>query len=286
MTPNEFGRLTAVALRHPDAAFGDAGRIAAQWRDLAWHSAPDLAAARAEYAAFEALLREAGTKIVHLPDGDGLTLDSLYVRDALIVTPAGLVLAAMGKPARAGEPAANAATLEKAGYPVVGTIEPPGRIEGGDLVWLDQATLVAGHTYRTNPEGIAQLATLVGPDVTVHTVQMPHHKGAADVFHLMSVLSPIDRDLALVYPPLAPVALMELLAERGITTVAVPDEEFASMGCNVLAIAPRRCIMVEGNPETRRRLEAAGATVQEIEGSEICRKGDGGPTCLTRPLSR
>jgi N-dimethylarginine dimethylaminohydrolase len=286
MTPNEFGRLTAVALRHPDAAFGDAGRIAAQWRDLAWHSAPDLAAARAEYAAFEALLREAGTKIVHLPDGDGLTLDSLYVRDALIVTPAGLVLAAMGKPARAGEPAANAATLEKAGYPVVGAIEPPGRIEGGDLVWLDQATLVAGHTYRTNPEGIAQLATLVGPDVTVHTVQMPHHKGAADVFHLMSVLSPIDRDLALVYPPLAPVALMELLAERGITTVAVPDEEFASMGCNVLAIAPRRCIMVEGNPETRRRLEAAGATVQEIEGSEICRKGDGGPTCLTRPLSR
>ena len=286
MTPNEFGRLTAVALRHPDAAFGDAGRIAAQWRDLAWHSAPDLAAARAEYAAFEGLLREGGAEIVHLPDGDGITLDSLYVRDALIVTPAGLVLAAMGKPARAGEPAANAAALEKAGYPVVGAIEPPGRVEGGDLVWLDAATLVAGHTYRTNPEGIAQLATLVGPDVTVHTVQMPHHKGAADVFHLMSVLSPIDRDLALVYPPLAPVALMELLAERGITTVAVPDEEFESMGCNVLAISPRRCIMVEGNPQTRRRLEAAGATVHEIGGTEICRKGDGGPTCLTRPLSR
>ena len=286
MTPNEFGRLTAVALRRPDAAFGDAGRIAAQWRDLAWHSAPDLSAARAEYAAFEALLREGGAEIVRLPDGDGLTLDSLYVRDALIVTPAGLVLAAMGKPARVGEPAANAAALEKAGYPVVGAIEPPGRVEGGDLVWLDAATLVAGHTYRTNPEGIAQLATLVGPDVTVHTVQMPHHKGAADVFHLMSVLSPIDRDLALVYPPLAPVALMELLAERGITTVAVPDEEFESMGCNVLAISPRRCIMVEGNPQTRRRLEAAGATVHEIGATEICRKGDGGPTCLTRPLSR
>jgi N-dimethylarginine dimethylaminohydrolase len=286
MTPNEFGRLTAVALRHPDAAFGDAGRIAAQWRDLAWHSAPVLAAARTEYAAFEALLREAGAEIVHLPDGDGLTLDSLYVRDALITTPAGLVLAAMGKPARAGEPAANAAALEEAGYPVIGAIEAPGKVEGGDLVWLDAATLVAGHTYRTNPTGIAQLATLVGPDVTVHTVQMPHHKGAADVFHLMSVLSPIDRDLALVYPPLAPVALMELLAERGITTVAVPDEEFESMGCNVLAISPRRCIMVEGNPQTRRRLEAAGATVHEIGATEICRKGDGGPTCLTRPLSR
>jgi N-dimethylarginine dimethylaminohydrolase len=286
MTPNEFGRLTAVALRRPDAAFGDPGRIAAQWRDLAWHSAPDLATARAEYAAFEALLREAGAEIVHLPNGDGLTLDSLYVRDALIVTPAGLVLAAMGKPARAGEPAANAAALEKAGYPVIGAIEPPGKVEGGDLVWLDAATLVAGHTYRTNPAGIAQLATLVGPDVTVHTVQMPHHKGSADVFHLMSVLSPIDHDLALVYPPLAPVALMERLAERDIAVVAVPDEEFESMGCNVLAIAPRRCIMVEGNPQTRRRLEAAGATVHEIGATEICRKGDGGPTCLTRPLSR
>jgi N-dimethylarginine dimethylaminohydrolase len=286
MTPNEFGRLTAVALRHPDAAFGDAGRIAAQWRDLAWHSVPDLAAARAEYAAFEALLREAGAEIVHLSNGDGLTLDSLYVRDALIVTPAGLVLAAMGKPARAGEPAANAAALEKAGYPVIGAIEPPGRVEGGDLVWLDGATLVAGHTYRTNPAGIAQLAALVGPGVTVHTVHMPHHKGPADVFHLMSVLSPIDRDLALVYPPLAPVALMDLLADRGIAMVSVPDEEFASMGCNVLATAPRRCIMIAGNPEARRRLEAAGATVHEIEGSEICRKGEGGPTCLTRPLAR
>jgi N-dimethylarginine dimethylaminohydrolase len=115
---------------------------------------------------------------------------------------------------------------------------------------------------------------------------MPHYKGPGDVFHLMSVLSPIDKDLALVYPPLAPVALMELLAERGITTVAVPDEEFESMGCNVLAISPRRCIMVEGNPQTRRRLEAAGATVHEIGATEICRKGDGGPTCLTRPLSR
>lgn len=286
MTPNEFGSLKAVALRTPDTAFGDPARIAAEWPDLGWHSAPDLAAAKAEYAAFEALLREAGAEIIHLPAAVGLTLDSLYVRDALIATPHGLVLAAMGKPARTGEPAANAAALEMAGYKVAGAIEPPGRVEGGDLVWLDNTTLVAGHTYRTNPEGIGQLAALLGPQVTVQTVQMPHYKGPGDVFHLMSVVSPIDADLALVYPPLAPVALMELLAERGIATVAVPDEEFDSMGCNVLATAPRRCIMVDGNPETRRRLEAAGTTVHAIEAAEICRKGEGGPTCLTRPLSR
>ncbi|MGI9414493.1 MAG: arginine deiminase family protein, partial [Hyphomicrobiales bacterium] len=138
----------------------------------------------------------------------------------------------------------------------------------------------------TNPDGIAQLQALLGPEVNVCGFQMPHYKGPGDVFHLMSVLSPIDRDLALVYRPLAPVALLEFLEHRGIAFVDVPDEEFESMGCNVLAVAPRHCIMVERNPETARRLERAGARVQMIAADEICRKGEGGPTCLTRPVER
>lgn len=283
---NEVGTLTLVALRRPEAAFVDAGRIDSEWRPLGYHSPPDFEGAIEEFNQFEAYLRESGAEIIHLPDAESLTLDSLYVRDALIVTPHGIVLAHMGKPARQGEPAINADFLEQNGLTVAGRIQAPGMVEGGDLVWIDDKTLLAGHTYRTNPEGIAQLQRILGDGITVHSFQMPHYKGREDVFHLMSVLSPIDTDLALVYPPLTPVALMEFLESRGISFVVVPDEEFESMGCNVLATGPRRCVMVSGNPETQKRLEAAGADVHVIEAAEICRKGEGGPTCLTRPLSR
>jgi N-dimethylarginine dimethylaminohydrolase len=104
--------------------------------------------------------------------------------------------------------------------------------------------------------------------------------------HLMSLVSPVDRDLAVVYPRLAPVRLLELLAERGIATVEVPDEEFETMGANLLAVGPRRAIALEGNDGTRRRLERAGVDVAVYRGDEISRKGDGGPTCLTRPILR
>ncbi len=283
---NEVGTLTLVALRRPEAAFVDARRIDSEWQPLGYHAAPDFEGAIEEFDQFEAYLKESGAEIIHLPDAESLTLDSLYVRDALIVTPHGIVLANMGKPARQGEPAINAEFLEGRGLTVAGRIDAPGMVEGGDLVWIDDRTLLAGHTYRTNPEGIAQLQRILGDGITVHSFQMPHYKGRDDVFHLMSVLSPIDTDLALVYPPLAPVALMEFLEARGMSFVVVPDEEFESMGCNVLATGPRRCVMVAGNPETQRRLEAAGADVHVIEAAEICRKGEGGPTCLTRPLSR
>jgi N-dimethylarginine dimethylaminohydrolase len=192
----------------------------------------------------------------------------------------------MGKVERRGEPAVAGAALGRLGLPLAGAIEGEGRLEGGDLVWFDERTLAVGHTYRTNDEGIRQLRALVGPAVEVVVAEMPHYRGPADVFHLMSVLSPIDRDLALVYSPLMPIRLRDWLLARGINLVDVPDAEFESMGCNVLAIAPRRCVMLRGNPRTAAALRAAGAEVIEIEGREISEKGQGGPTCLTRPLLR
>ncbi len=173
-----------------------------------------------------------------------------------------------------------------AGIGVLGTILSPGRIEGGDVAWIDERTLAVGRGYRTNDEGIRQLCALVGPDVDVLVVPLPHWRGPGDVFHLMSILSPVDRDLAVVYSPLMPVPFRESLLERGFSFVEVPDEEFDTMGTNVLAIAPRRCVMVRGNPTTKRRLEDAGAEVTEYDGTEISLKGGGGPTCLTRPLLR
>ena len=289
MTPagmNEYGALRRVALRRVEDAFRDPATIDSQWRALNYLAPPDFDRAVAQYRAFEALLREAGAEVEYLPPADVLGLDAIYVRDAATVSPAGVVLCAMGKPARDAEPGVAGEHFRSLGVPVAGAIEAPGRVEGGDLTWLDERTLVAGQGYRTNAEGIAQLRALVGPAVHVEVVPLPHWKGEADVFHLMSILSPLDADLALVYSPLMPVPFRQWLLARGMELVEVPDQEFDSMGCNVLALGPRRALMLAGNPVTRARLAAAGVDVLEYDGSEISAKGCGGPTCLTRPLER
>jgi N-dimethylarginine dimethylaminohydrolase len=280
---NEFGKLAEVALRRPAIAFASDEKIDRQWRELNYHDRPDLAKAAREHADFEALLKSAGAKIIDLGEGSGLTLDSLYVRDALIVTPKGLVKCHMGKPARRKEPAVNAGFIA---MDVIGEISPPGKIEGGDLVWLDDETLLAGIGYRTNLAGTEQLQRLLGPGVTVHNFDLPHYQGRSDVFHLMSVLSPVDRDLAVVHLPLMPVRLVEFLEARGMGFVDVPEGEFPSMACNVLALGPRHAVMIEGNELTEKSLRAQGCKVDVIRANEISRKGEGGPTCLTRPLRR
>jgi N-dimethylarginine dimethylaminohydrolase len=192
----------------------------------------------------------------------------------------------MGKPQRAAEPDAQDQALRTLGIHTAGRIAAPGRLEGGDLIWIDEVTLAVGRGYRTNAEGIRQLRALVGEGIEVVEVPLPHWRGAGDVMHLMSLISPVDRDLAVVYSPLLPVPFREWLQERGVRFVETPHEEFDTMGTNVLALGPRRCLMLAGNPLTRRALERAGCEVLEYEGFEISMKGAGGPTCLTRPLVR
>lgn len=283
---NNWGPLKTVAVRRPAQAFVSDAKIDAEWRDLNFHSRPDLANALHEFEQVEKLLHDTGAKVIHLPDAEGLTLDALYTHDALVITPRGLVRPRMGKPQRRMEAAVNGAALEKFGFPIAGDITGEGKLEGGDLVWLDRNTVVAGVGYRTNVEGCRQLQALCGSDVEVLWFDMPHYKGPTDVFHLMSVLSPLDHDLAVVYLPLMPVRLAELLQARGISFVHVPDQEFDTMGCNVLALGPRHAMSVAGNPETVKRMQAAGVRVEVINGTDICRKGEGGPTCMTRPLVR
>jgi N-dimethylarginine dimethylaminohydrolase len=285
--PSETGRITDVLVKHTSAAFADPTALAAEWRQLNFTAAPDRAAALVEYQAFLDLLTDAGVRISCLPHDPSVTIDSLYVRDASIVSPAGMILASMGKPARRSEPVAQARAFAELGIPVVGAIEPPGQLEGGDLVWLDPRTVAVGLGYRTNAEGIRQLERLLAPFIDeCIVVPLPHWRGSGDVFHLMSILSPVDQDLAVVYSPLMPVVFRNLLLGRGYRLVEVPDREFESMGANVLALAPRRCVMLDGNPQTRADLEAAGAEVLVYRGDEISVKGGGGPTCLTRPIRR
>ena len=283
---NNWGSMKKVAIRTPAAAFVSDAKIDREWRDLNWHSRPDLANSHKEFAKVEELLKATGAEIIHLPAADGLTLDSIYTHDALVITPRGLVLPRMGKPQRRKEAEVNGAHLQSLGIPVAGEITGEGKVEGGDLVWLDRRTLLAGVGYRTNREGVRQLQMLAGSDVEVLWFDMPHYKGPSDVFHLMSVLSPVDQDLAVVYLPLMSVRLVELLEARGIRFIPVPESEFDSMGCNVLALGPRHAMMAAGNPETERRIKAAGVKLEVIQGTEICRKGEGGPTCMTRPLVR
>jgi len=283
---SEYGAIRRVALRRPDEAFLDQERLDREWRGLNYTAVPDFVGARREHAGLVAALSAIGAEIDYLPRHAHLTIDSIYVRDAAIVSPKGVILCSMGKPARRGEPAVAAAAFANLGLPIAGEITGDGRLEGGDLIWIDDRTLAVGHTYRTNEAGIEQLRALVGPEVEIVVADLPHYRGPVDVFHLMSVISPIDRDLALVYSPLMPIRFRNWLIERGIELVEVPEREFDSMGCNVLAIAPRHCVMLSGNPGTKAALEAAGAQIVEIDGREISEKGQGGPTCLTRPLLR
>jgi N-dimethylarginine dimethylaminohydrolase len=284
---SEVGTLTRLVVKHARDAFRDQETIAAEWRTLNFTAAPDFARAIDEYERFLELLRQSGTAVDSLPPAPAVGLDSIYVRDASVASTRGVILCSMGKAQRVGEPASQGAALRAAGVPILGSIEPPGRLEGGDVVWLDERTLAVGRGYRTNDHGIEQLRAILGGDLDeLIAVPLPHWRGASDVFHLMSIISPVDHDLAVVYSPLMPVPFRERLLDRGVTLVEVPDGEFESMGANVLAIAPRRCVMVSGNPITRARLEAAGAEVFEYEGREISLKGGGGPTCLTRPLER
>lgn len=283
---NEVGRLRRVLMRRPRDAFVNQHSASEQWRSLGYLGEPDFENAVREHAALAALLEECGARVDYLPGGDELTMDSIYTRDAAVTLAGGLALCAMGKKARDPEPQSMGVAAASLDVEIIGSIAGSGRLEGGDVVWLDATTVIVGRGYRTNDEGIAQLERLLGEQVELVVVPLPHWRGDGDVFHLMSMLSPVDGHLALVYSPLLPVPFRQWLLRRDIRLVEVPDEEFESMGCNVLAVAPGRCIALAGNPKTRAALEHEGVEVLEYDGLDISRKGGGGPTCLTRPLSR
>jgi dimethylargininase len=256
----------------------------AGWRGSGWRAEPDPTAAAAEHEAFCLLLEEAGAEVVVSRHDPG-NPDALYPYDPILVGVEGAVLLRPGKVGRRGEPGALVPSLESAGVPVAAVLEDPAFAEGGDTLWLDERTLLVGIGYRTNEASVGALKAAF-PGVDLLPFDLPHWNGEGEVLHLLSFISPLDRDLAVVYPRLAPVRLLRLLAERGIRVVEVPDGEFESQGSNVLALGPRRALALDGNPETRRRMVQAGVDVAVYRGDEISRKGDGGPTCLTRPLLR
>ena len=284
---SEYLKLKEVYIKPVENAFVSEKNIDSWWEKLNFLSKPNLEEAIVEYKNFEAALINSGSDISRFPMHSLVNMDSVYCRDASIATDFGMIICNMGKEGRMNEPDVQKQFYLENNVPILGEISGLGTVEGGDVAWLDENTLAVGHTYRTNEEGIAQLKRLLEPKgIHVLVVELPHYKGKDDVFHLMSILSPVDKNLTVVYSPLMPIKFRNELLNRGFDFIEVPHEEFESMGCNVLAVAPRKCLMVAGNPITKALLEDSGCEVIDYNGSEISVKGGGGPTCLTRPMLR
>lgn len=274
--------LRTVLLKRPDAAF--AVDDAALWH---YTARPDLLKAQQEHDALANLLRQGGAEVVYHDIPQPERADAIFVFDPALITDQGAVMLSMGKQLRRGEEAAMARRLEQLGIPILYTLHGDALAEGGDLLWVDHDTLAVGQGFRTNAEGLRQLREALEPiGVTVIGVELPYYTGSEACLHLLSLISIVDHQLAVVYPPLLAVPFWQELQQRDFRMIEVPESEFATMGPNVLALSPGRCLMLEGNPITKGRLEQEGCTVATYQGNEISLKAEGGPTCLTRPIWR
>ena len=283
---NEYSRISEVAIRSPISSFVNNKKITHEWELLRFHAKPDLKKAISEYNFFKSLLEEDEIKIIELPPSDKLTLDSIYTRDSILLSKSGLILCNMGRSTRTPEAKENFKTLSNNGYKIAGEIKSPGTLEGGDFIWIDSKNAAVGLGPRTNSEGIRQLKEILGSKINLQIVKLPDPNHPDDVLHLMSIISPLDKNLAVIYKPLMPESFLNWLTKLGIKFVEVSETEYPLMGCNILATAPRSIIMLENLPLIKNKLMKAGCKIRCYKGNEISLKGEGGPTCLTRPLIR
>lgn len=287
MLSSMYKKLNTVILKHPNDAFRSQEHLCQEWKKFNYIQEPNFILAQQEYEQFLSLLKQHVAQIEFLPAVETVGLDSLYAHDPVKFTPKGAIILKSGKELRQPEAEVFKQFLQEKEIPILGELMGDARADGGDLVWLDDRTLLIGWGYRTNEAAIQQIKELTNDFVDEFiVVPLPHGRGESECLHLMSIISLVDSDLAVVYPKLIPVFLRQLLMKRGIQLIEVPDEEYDRLGCNVLALEPRVCVMVSGNPYTRRKLLEAGAIVYEYEGNEISYLGTGGPTCLTCPVVR
>jgi arginine deiminase len=279
--------LNKVILKHPKDAFISQEHLRDEWKRFNYISEPDYIKAQNEFEQFYEIIREHVAEIEFLPASETVGLDSLYAHDPVKFTKNGAIILKSGKKLRQPEAEAYKQFLLEKKIPIIGELTGDAMADGGDLVWLDDRTLLIGRGYRTNDEAIRQIQEMTKELVDEFVVvQLPHDQGEEECLHLMSFISIIDENLAVVYSRLMPVFLRQLLIKRGFQLIEVPDDEYHRLGCNVLALAPRVCVLVSGNPSTKEQLLEAGATVYEYEGNEISLLGTGGPTCLTCPVVR
>jgi arginine deiminase len=282
-----YKNLNKVILKHPKDAFISQEHLGNEWEKFNYINEPDFIKAQHEYEQFLSIIKQHVEQIEFLPASESVGLDSLYAHDPVKFTKNGAIILKSGKKLRQTEAEVYKQFLQEKKIPILGELTGDAVADGGDIVWLDDRTLLIGRGYRTNDEAIRQIQEMTKELVDeCIVVQLPHDQGEAECLHLMSFISIVDENLAVVYSRLMPVFLRQLLIKRGFQLIEVPDEEYQRLGCNVLALAPRVCMMVSGNPYTKQQLIEAGATVYEYEGNEISYLGTGGPTCLTCPVVR
>ncbi|MGE6376448.1 dimethylarginine dimethylaminohydrolase family protein [Peribacillus muralis] len=282
-----YAPLDRVIVKHPHDAFISQAHLNDKWETFNFSEEPDFQEAVKEFGDFISILEKYVANINYLPASKEVGIDSLYAHDPVKFTSEGAIILKSGKELRQPEAHVYKHFCMDKDIPIIGELTGDAVADGGDLVWLDDRTLVVGLGYRTNAEAIRQLKEMTGHLVDEFiVVQLPHDQGEAECLHLMSFISMIDHDLAVVHSRLMPVYFRKLLIERGIQLIDVPEDEYMNLGCNVLALAPRVCVMTEGNAYTKQKLLDANATVYEYKGTEISYKGTGGPTCLTCPVVR
>ena len=279
--------LKRVLVCSPRNAGWDRPERAASWHSLGFHHAPDFAIAQNQHDVFCRILSAAGAEVVCLPPSDSLTLDAIYTHDASFPTAYGLILMNPAKRTRVLEARAQAEFCADLGIPVLGQIQPPANTEAGDIVWLDERTLLIGQGFRTNRAGIEQMRALLAPkEVEVISAPLPYGPGPDACLHLMSLMSMIDERTILVDLSQLAVETVELLKDLRFRLIEIDYAERDWLACNVLSLGSKRLIAIDVNSRTNGRLRQAGFEVRTFPGSEICLNGSGGPTCLTRPLLR
>ncbi|MGL6200216.1 MAG: dimethylarginine dimethylaminohydrolase family protein [Lachnospiraceae bacterium] len=282
-----IGKIESIMLKRPENSFVSQENLQDNYEKYNYLGCPDYEKVLSEYDQFENLIKRYVPNIHYLPFDEKAGLDSIYTHDSFKVTKKGAVYFPMGKELRAGEPFAAEAHLKKIGIPTLGRIEEPGKMEGGDVLWLDERTVAIGRGYRTNDEGIAQFKKLTEGLIDEYIiVPLPHADGEACCLHLMSIISLADIDKAVVYSRYMPVIFRQYLLERGMTLVECDDDEYEHLGSNLLALCPGTVVMIDGCPKTKKRLEKIGIEVLIYPGYDLSYRGTGGPTCLTAPLVR
>lgn len=257
------------------------------WRRYGYTRRADHGQAVEEHAAFRELLTSQVIEVVVQPADEPGRLDSIFVYDTSILTDEGAFLGNSGKKLRRIEIDRARAVYEELGVPVIGQLEDPAILEGGDTFWVAANTLAVGIGYRTNLAGIDLARTYLQPfGVDILPVALPHWRGPNECLHLLSLISPVAERTAVVYSSLISTPFMQILHELDWTLIEIPEEEFATQGTNALALAPNKVVILKENVGTRRLLEAAGVEVLTYTGDEISHNRQGGPTCLTKPILR
>jgi N-dimethylarginine dimethylaminohydrolase len=282
----EYRPIKRILIKHPKDAYRNQENADANWKDLGYPAPVSYAKVTEEFEAFAQILEKFVPVISYLPAAEGTGLDSLYTHDPILPTNKGIIMLNMGKPQRRKEANAMEEFFKAEGIPVRGWVEPPATHEGGDSVWLDENTLAVAHSFRTNHEGAVKLQELAGSDFEVISYGLPYWNGPDECLHIKSFISPVDKNLAVVYSRQMPIPFREELVRRGYKFIEVPDSEYDTFGPNVLAVAPKVVVVAAGSPVTRERLREAGCEVYDYPADDITFKGGGGPTCLSRGIER